>query len=77
MACDMSPSGEALAFGGSGGYVHLWAFNQEPHVNQYHQPLEVPGPPMPSVSLGEEGSFAAVPQYFTKEVGFPPACGSS
>ena len=37
VACSMSSTGEALAFGGSGGYVHLWALSHHPSVNAYSQ----------------------------------------
>lgn len=33
----ISGTGECLAFGGSGGYVHLWATSAEPSVNQMRQ----------------------------------------
>lgn len=33
----ISSSGECLAFGGTGGYVHLWAHTHEPSVNQMRQ----------------------------------------
>jgi hypothetical protein len=33
----ISSTGECLAFGGSGGYVHLWATSAEPSVNQMRQ----------------------------------------
>jgi hypothetical protein len=33
----ISSSGECLAFGGSGGYVHLWAPSADPSVNQLRQ----------------------------------------
>lgn len=33
----ISSSGECLAFGGSGGYVHLWAPTHDPAVNQIRQ----------------------------------------
>lgn len=33
----ISSSGECLAFGGTGGYVHLWAHSHEPSVNQMRQ----------------------------------------
>lgn len=36
----LSSSGECLAFGGSGGYVHLWGPTADPAVNQMRQ---VPG----------------------------------
>lgn len=38
LACAaISSSGECLAFGGSGGYIHLWAPSAEPSVNQMRQ----------------------------------------
>lgn len=40
--CAVSTSGEALAFGGSGGYVHLWAASPEPSVNHYSQVRATP-----------------------------------
>lgn len=36
-AAAISSSGECLAFGGSGGYVHLWAHSHDPAVNQMRQ----------------------------------------
>ena len=33
----IAPTGECLAFGGSGGYVHLWATSAEPSINQMRQ----------------------------------------
>ena len=33
----ISSSGECLAFGGSGGYVHLWATSPDPSINQMRQ----------------------------------------
>lgn len=32
VCCGISPSGECLAFGGSGGYLHLWANSAQPSV---------------------------------------------
>ena len=37
LSCSVSPSGECLAFGGSGGYVHLWASHGQPSVNAMGQ----------------------------------------
>ncbi len=66
--CAVSPSGEALAFGGSGGYVHLWASTQEPSIVGAGAavPLTPPptAPPRPAVRLQEDDSFAAVPQHY-------------
>jgi hypothetical protein len=33
----ISGSGECIAFGGSGGYVHLWAPSNDPSANQMRQ----------------------------------------
>ena len=33
----LSSSGECLGFGGSGGYLHLWAPSADPAVNQMRQ----------------------------------------
>jgi PAB-dependent poly(A)-specific ribonuclease subunit 2 len=30
ISCDISPSGEIIAFGGAGGYIHLWAGSEAP-----------------------------------------------
>lgn len=50
-AAAISSSGECLAFGGSGGYVHLWANSHDPAVNQARQvsprPFLAAGPPHP------------------------------
>lgn len=32
VSCALSPTGECIAFGGSGGYVHLWAASEDPTV---------------------------------------------
>ena len=37
LSCAISTSGECMAFGGSGGYAHLWAGSAEPAVNQMGQ----------------------------------------
>ncbi len=37
VAASMASTGEGLAFGGSGGYVHLWALSHQPSVNAYSQ----------------------------------------
>jgi hypothetical protein len=29
----ISPSGEAIAFGGSGGYLHLWSASHQPRIS--------------------------------------------
>ncbi|KAL4859552.1 PAN2-PAN3 deadenylation complex catalytic subunit pan2 [Chlorella vulgaris] len=60
----ISSSGECLAFGGSGGYVHLWAPSADPSVNQLRQALTPPEPPTPLVSLGEEDPLSLAPTYF-------------
>lgn len=63
---DFSSSGECLAFGGSGGYVHVWGYSQEPRVNLRSSPLEMPPlKPQPTTRLEEDQPFsiAAVPYY--------------
>ena len=37
----LSSSGEALALGGSGGFIHLWTDQAEPRVNRHSEVLEV------------------------------------
>jgi hypothetical protein len=37
VACSMASTGEALTFGGSGGYVHLWALSNQPRINSYSE----------------------------------------
>jgi hypothetical protein len=37
VACCMASTGEALTFGGSGGYVHLWALSHQPRINSYSE----------------------------------------
>lgn len=76
---DFSSSGECLAFGGSGGFVHLWGFNHEPRVNLRSTRVEVPPLiPPPSLALDEDDSFAAFnlsyhPQVNLAHHAFPSA----
>ena len=37
VACALSSTGEAIGFGGSGGYVHLWALKHQPCLNVYSE----------------------------------------
>ncbi|KAL4432378.1 hypothetical protein ABPG77_001677 [Micractinium sp. CCAP 211/92] len=60
----ISSSGECLAFGGSGGYVHLWAPTHDPAVNQIRQALVLPEPHTTLVSLSEEDPLCLAPTYF-------------
>jgi hypothetical protein len=41
VACSMASTGEALTFGGSGGYVHLWALSHQPRINSYSEVCEL------------------------------------
>ena len=61
----MSPSGEELVFGSSGGYLHLWALNAEPRVSQHSALLEqVPRQAAPpATALTESDSFALAAVY--------------
>ncbi|KAK9820479.1 hypothetical protein WJX72_010776 [[Myrmecia] bisecta] len=68
VSAQISPSGEVMGFGGSGGYVHLWSATAEAHVNTFAQPLEAAvARPQPTVPLQEEDSFAAAPQYISMQ----------
>lgn len=68
-AVDFASSGECLAFGGSGGFVHLWGYNQEPRVNLRTNPVKIPSRlPKPSAALSELDSFAAIPSLYPAEV---------
>ena len=40
-AADVSSSGELLAFGDSGGYVHVWGASEHALVNLHSHPAEV------------------------------------
>lgn len=48
----MSPSGEALLFGGSGGYTHLWSSSTNPRVVAHNRPLVVLKHPTAQVWVG-------------------------
>ncbi|CAL8467279.1 g6816 [Coccomyxa elongata] len=67
-ACDVSASGEEVAFGSAAGYLYLWVMGsptEPPRVNAYSQPLEVPPrvPPPPASPLTEDDSFALAAVY--------------
>ncbi len=67
-ACDVSASGEEVAFGSAAGYLYLWVMGSptEPlRVNAYSQPLEVPPrvPPPPASPLTEDDSFSLAAVY--------------
>lgn len=64
VCCALSPTGECIAFGGSGGYVHIWAPSQAPSAAGMGQELSAPAPPTPGVPLGEDDSMAMAPTYF-------------
>eukprot|EP00775_Hariotina_reticulata_P003367 gene3367-3642_t len=38
--CSISASGDAVAFGGSGGYVHLWSSSPHPRISSHTRPLQ-------------------------------------
>lgn len=65
VSCDISPSGECLAFGGAGGYLHLWAASDEPSASIGG---EIPSTPELSEvsppSISEDDPFGTLPQYF-------------
>ena len=65
----ISTSGETIAFGGSGGYIHIWSRQDPPRVNLSSSPLVMPSiNAEPSVLLREEDSFANAPTYSSQEV---------
>ena len=72
-ACSFSSSGEMMAFGGSGGYAHLWATSAAPRVNMLSQPLAFPTPVAKPPRLTEQDSFALPFPYGATQVAHPPA----
>ncbi|KAK9865738.1 hypothetical protein WJX84_006968 [Apatococcus fuscideae] len=66
--CAISSTGEVIAFGGNGGYAHIWAGRRDAHVNAMSQPLPPPAPRAPPrATLAEHDSFARAPQYALSE----------
>ncbi|KAF8066299.1 Pan2 [Scenedesmus sp. PABB004] len=66
----ISPSGEAVAFGGSGGYAHLWAASATPRTTPrghaaahlVHPPRKEPGARAPGRAyVSEGGPLSALP----------------
>jgi hypothetical protein len=49
-SCHISSSAECIVFGGSGGYMHLWAASDEPKVGERLR-LRLARPPRPPASL--------------------------
>lgn len=41
---DIASTGEGMAFGDAGGYVHQWADRDDMHVNMYSVETELPSP---------------------------------
>ena len=66
--CAFSSSGEVMAFGGSGGYVHLWATAAAPRVNMMSQQLEFPPVPTKRAVVYEQDPFALPFPYGTSQV---------
>jgi len=67
-ACAFSSSGEMMAFGGSGGYAHLWATSATPRVNMASQPLDFPTLTAKPPRLTEQDSFALPFPYGVTQV---------
>lgn len=66
---DISSSGECLAFGGSGGFIHLWGFSSEPRTNLRSSELEIPHlTPQPASSMEEDQPFSISAQLYYTEV---------
>ena len=61
LCCQVSSSGALLAFGDSGGFVHLWGGSEAWDPNLPSIPLEPPSPiPYPPRQpLSENGPFSA------------------
>ena len=75
---DFSSSGECLAFGGSGGFVHLWGFNSEPRANLRSSPIEIPPlVPQPETTMDEDQPFSIPAQLPYTEVISPRQEGPS
>jgi PAB-dependent poly(A)-specific ribonuclease subunit 2 len=67
VSCDISPSGEIIAFGGSGGYIHLWAGSETPCVTYAGEiPTAAVEPETPPPTLSEEDPFGLI------ELHYPP-----
>ena len=70
---DFSSSGECLAFGGSGGYAHLWGFSSEPRTNLRSSPIEMPPlAPQPETFMDEDQPFSIAAQLPYTEVTYSP-----
>lgn len=66
-----SLTGEMMAFGGSGGYVHLWATNDQASVAGMQvipEPAEPPQPPMVGLTL--QDSFVNAPMFYSMDGSF-------
>ncbi len=57
-----------MAFGGSGGYAHLWATSATPRVNMASQPLDFPTLTAKPPRLTEQDSFALPFPYGVTQV---------
>lgn len=57
-----------MAFGGSGGYVHLWTTSATPRVNMVSQPLDFPTPTAKPPRLTEQDFFALPFPYGASQV---------
>lgn len=65
----ISLSGEAIAFGGSGGYIHVWSMHDTPRVNLSSSALSMPLRDAPAaVPLREDDFFAAAATYSSQGV---------
>ena len=41
----LASTGDAIVFGGGGGYVHLWALSGHPRINAQSEVSSIPQPP--------------------------------
>jgi PAB-dependent poly(A)-specific ribonuclease subunit 2 len=77
VSCDISPTGEVIAFGGAGGYIHLWAASEAPSVAYEGEiPTAAVEPEEPPPSLGEEDPLGLIEVHYpTDNTGYASDIG--
>ncbi|GBG65163.1 hypothetical protein CBR_g49959 [Chara braunii] len=70
LACDISSSGELLAFGDAGEYVHLWGSYEGARVNLFSMPTVLPDVVVRQVRVDENGPFTLPVLPVTNDVPF-------
>lgn len=69
LTCDISSSGECIAFGGASGYVHLWSASTMPSIAGGGIVPPMPDSTVDQASLGEEDPFFMIPPRFPPDGG--------